>query len=133
VLYGNTIQIQMENITLPDEIIKKINYNRMVRRNNIEQEQNKICDKIYSSIIESIIDNPISGTKVVNIPKMEYNNNIYYLPDCINHKRFENIKKQINIDFYAPIGITYIDPSENLKFEYNFNKSDLIYLDKVKK
>lgn len=121
----------MENITLPDEVIKKINYNRMVRRNNIEQEQNKICDKIYSSIIESIIDNPISGTKVVNIPKME--KNIYYLPDCINHKRFENIKKQINIDFYAPIGITYIDPSENLKFEYNFNKSDLIYLDKVKK
>ena len=45
VLYGNTIQ--MENITLPDEVIKKINYNRIVRRNNIEQEQNKICDKIY--------------------------------------------------------------------------------------
>ena len=37
----------MENITLPDEVIKKINYNRIVRRNNIEQEQNKICDKIY--------------------------------------------------------------------------------------
>jgi hypothetical protein len=122
----------MENITLSEEVIKKINNNRMVRINNIEQEQNKICDKIYSSIIESIIENPISGKKVVNIPKMEVNN-MYYLPECINHKRFENVKKQINVDFYSLQGLSFIHPFENLKFEYDFNKSDLICIDKEKK
>jgi hypothetical protein len=118
--------------TIPDEIVKEINNNRMVRKNNIEQEQNKICDKIYSSMIESIIENPISGKKVVNIPKMEFNN-MYYLPECINHKRFEKVKKQLNIDLYSLGGNTYLHPFENIKFEYDFNKSDLIYIDKEKK
>jgi hypothetical protein len=53
--------------TLPDDIVQKIHNNRMIRINNIEQEKNKNCENIYSSIIDTIIQNPISGSKVVDI------------------------------------------------------------------
>jgi hypothetical protein len=116
---------------LPEHIVKEIHNIQTIRKNTIIEEKNKICDTIYSSIVDTITNNPISGSKVISIK----NNNGYfhYYSECIDNMRFKNIKRQIDIDYYAVSGLKVISPSENLKFEYNFKEHDLISLSVVKK
>ena len=116
---------------LPEHIAKEINKIQTIRKNNVIEEQNKICDTIYSSIVDTITNNPISGSKVIDI---KHNNGNYcYYSECIDNMRFKSIKKQLNIDYYAVSGVKTISPSENLKFEYNFKEHDLLMLSVVKK
>jgi hypothetical protein len=117
--------------TLPDDIVQKIHNNRMIRINNIEQEKNKNCENIYSSIIDTIIQNPISGSKVVDILKKE--SKYYNFSECINTKRFKDIKKRLDVDLFTLSGTTTTNEFENVKFEYNFNENDYIWLSNVTK
>jgi hypothetical protein len=117
--------------TLPDDIVQKIYNNRMIRKNNIEQEKNKNCENIYSSIIDTIIQNPISGSNVVDILKKE--NKYYNFSECIKTERFKYIKKRLDVDLYILSGKTLTNEFENVKFEYNFNENDYIWLSNVTK
>jgi hypothetical protein len=120
---------------LPEHIVKEIHKIQMTRKNKVIEEQNKICDNIYSSIVDTITNNPVSGSKVIDIKHTKNNNNGYfdYYSECIDNMRFKTIKRQINIDYYAVSGVKSISQYENLKLEYNFKEHDLLSLTVVKK